>query len=342
MASLLCFIIGLMDNLDPNIPVDLAPQGVYGPAVINAEGEGHLQAFTQDERDDADFRAVVNPQNQLILPAQCTRGEALKFLSSGIPTNEFGLPIYYLRSDMLALDHICALGHTTRDEVDMAAEVLTYSDGYPAFGSGSPFWVKMPHEPLPSYILFQRFLELAEEEGIRLIDSLARMQAVSIEQVKEAYNEFYWAARARAYDLFIVAAEAKRKEAQTRKAERKHYDVAGKLLEDIVARFEDPELIEKMDAKELLDAFETMVKIQRLSLGLTGQNASTINKDVGPASSVEVIMRNLTKNSGLSEASGDSIQTRLGIMMGDQDTAMMMQELIVRATTGNTVNSQST
>lgn len=288
-------------------------------------------AFTQEEIENADFRQVAQPSQLLVLPNNCGRGDALVHMSRTIPSNEYGLPLYYIRSDMLDLPRIIHTGHVPQDVVDSAAELLSYDDGYPTLQSGSPYWSQMPHEPHQTYLLFQRYLDLAETEGIRLIDSLARLEHTPLDQVRQYFQEFYWSSRARAYDLFIVAADAKRREVRTRKTENSHYETAGKFLAQIAGLITEDKLNE-MDAKGLLDALESMVKIQRLSLGLTGQNASTVNRDMSPASSVEVILRQLTKNSGPEQEGAESFQSRLALLMTDEATAMQAQELIVRAT----------
>lgn len=291
---------------------------------------------TPDEYEDADFRQVVQPVRTLILPENSTRGGCIEFLSNSIPTNEYGLPVYYLRSDRLDVDNMLLVGCVNQDEVDAAAEALSYTDGFPQQASSAPFWTQLPHEARPTYILFQEFLDLAEMEGIRLLDTLATQQNIPLETLANYSKEFYWSARARAYDLFLVAAESKKREIRTRKAENLHYDMAGKILDKAVDRFnKEPDLIDKMEPKELFDLMEQMVKIQRLSLGLTGQNASSTNKDLAaPGAAVEMVFRNLTKNVGLGEQSQGALQSRLKLLMADPETAMQAQELIIRATAG--------
>lgn len=304
----------------------------------------NLQDFSGVEVEDADFQAVANPSNTLILPEDSTRGSIIEFISRGIPTNEFGLPVYYIRSDLLDINTIQFRGSLTQDEADMAADALSYQEGFPTFSNGTPFWLQMPHEPRPTYLLFQNYLALDELEGIRLVDSLAQKEHLDVEIIRSHYQEYYWSARARAYDLFIVAAEAKKREALTRKTENKHFQAAGQFLEKVIAKINsDEELINEMDGKELFDLFEQLVKVQRLSLGLTGQNASSTAKELNnPGQTVEFILRNLTKNSGLSGNGAESFQNRLALLMQDENTAMQAQELIIRATSDNIVNSQST
>lgn len=296
---------------------------------------------------DEAFRAVVAAPSQMVtFPLNSTRGDIIRQLSRGIPSNDFGLPVYYYRTDLLDMVSLQTLGRTTQDELDVAVEPLQYNDGYPTFANGAPFWAQMPHEPRPNFILFQRYLELSELEGIRLLDTLAHQEHMELATLLDYSLEYLWSARARAYDLFIVAAEAKRREALTRKTEKGHFNAAEKLLAPLVAKFEDPEFLEKLDTldpKELVDIAETLMKIQRLSLGLTGQNASSTQKDLAtPGSSVEVILKQLTKNSGSQASGGASIMDRLGALMQDEHTALNAQEIIIRATSdGNIVNSTS-
>lgn len=302
-------------------------------AIIDAEYTAVHTAVDQEQQEDNDFHAVAVPGDLLLLPTNCSRGEVISHLSRTIPANEYGLPLFYFRSDLLDLDKAVAYGHISQTESDGAVTPLGYADGFPTLQNGSPFWKRLPHEPQNTYMAFCRFLELAEEEGIRLLDSLAEQESLSIEQLREWSYEFYWSSRARAYDLFIVAADAKRRENRVRKSENRHYNKAGELLEKILLRFENEEdLVNQLSSKDLLDAFEQMVKIQRLSLGLTGANASTINKELSaPATSVEVILRQLTKNVGSGENAEDQAN-RLALLMSDENTALQIQELIVKAT----------
>jgi hypothetical protein len=300
-----------------------------------------LREHSQEEIEDADFRAVVNPSATIVLPQNATRGETIRHLSNTIPSNDYGLPLFYIRSDLIDWTHIDAYGHVSYDQVEAASELLQYHDGYPTVSSGSPFWSQLKHEPQKEHLLFKAFLDLDENDGIRLIDNLAANENLPLQTIREMSLEYYWSARARSYDLFVVAAEAKRREVRTRKTEDSHFTVAGGILQAVVDRVNDePDLIKQMDAKDLFDLFEQMVKVQRLSLGLTGANASTNNGlPMNPGQSVELILRSLTKNVGLSGESQDNLHSRLALLMGDENTALVAQELVIRATTDNVVHS---
>lgn len=298
----------------------------------------HLPVHTDAEIEEADFRQVANPTNIVVLPINATHGEIIQHLSNTIPTNDYGLPLYFIRSDMLDWTQIEAYGHVDYNQIESACELLEYADGFPTLKKGSPFWTQLNHEPYEDHILFKRFLDLDEAEGIRLLDSLALQESVPLERLRETSLTYYWSARARSYDLFVVAAEAKRREVRTRKTEDSHFTLAGGIIETVVARINsEPDLIKKMDAKDLFDLFEQMVKVQRLSLGLTGAQASTNQNMPMAGSSVEVILRQLTKNIGLSGDAQGNIHERLKLLMGNEETALMAQELVIRATTSNQV-----
>ena len=325
-----------MDSLPtPMLPATASSSHIDEAEDIAPPSSSH----TREEVEDADFRQVANPSDIIVLPLNCTHGEAIQHFSRTIPTNEYGLPAYYIRSDFLDWTRIEAYGNISMSHVEAAAEVLSYEEGYPTQKTGSPWWLQLKHEPFDAYLLFQAFLELAEDEGIRLLDTLSIRQQVALERLQDLSKEYYWSARARAYDLFIVAAEAKKREHRTRRMENSHFNVAGGVLDAIIKRVNnEPDLIQKMDPKELFALFEQMVKVQRLSLGLTGQAASsTPQLPMSPGASVEVTLRQLTKNVGLSGQAQESIHDKLKLLMGDESTALMAQELVIKATTGNQV-----
>jgi hypothetical protein len=299
----------------------------------------YLPSHSNEEVEDADFAIAARTNQTIVLPTPRTQGSVIRHLSRTIPTNDYGLPLFYLRGDLIDWTRIESYGHIDQGDVEAAAEALNYDHGYPTQQSGSPFWVQLAHEPHPDYILFKAYIDLAEVEGIRILDTLAAQEQVPLERLQELSLCYYWNTRARAYDLFIVAATAKKREARIRRTEDEHFTIAGGFLDSIVKRINDePDLIAKMEPDALLDMFEKMVKIQRLSLGLTGQAASTNVGMPSAGSTVEVILRQLTQSSGLSGNAQETMADRLALLMGDPATAMKAQELIIRATTDNIVH----
>jgi hypothetical protein len=280
--------------------------------------------------DESEFRA--DPKNDLIiLPEGATRADAVYYASQRIPMNEFGLPTWFYRSDL-----IHDLGHLRQADLDSAAEGLFYPDGYPVTQYGSSFWQQLPHEPFTQFNYFSKFLEQAFILGIRQLDVLSGELGIDLPQLQQVYREFYWSSRARAYDLFITAAEAKKREYRIRSMENDHFIEAGGLLAKLKERFqgENGEWIEELSAKEAIEVMETLVKIQRLSVGLTGQHASSnVGQPGRVGASAEFILRQITKSAGMSDANSDQFQHKLQDLLADPEQGMKLQELIFRVNT---------
>lgn len=279
---------------------------------------------------------VYNPTNlvnRIVVPEGVPRYSVLQTLSQKIPANEYGLPSYFLRHDLLPYD----FGTLTEGDVEAAAEGLFYEEGYPTLSTGTTFWHQLPHETYEDYLLFTRYIEQAEEVGIRQLDLLAVSIHEELTRLQERYHLYYWSARARAHDMFIVAADQKKRYLRTSKMEDKHFNTAAKLLDALMTKFDDPEWIEELNAKEAIEALETLAKIQRLSVGLTGQHASSTSKDQLPAGApVESIMRNITRQAGLSNATQEAFGDRLAALMSNPEDGMAIQATILKVTQSHT------
>lgn len=298
----------------------------FDPAT-NSEESDHLPPPRSNEGElvTVDTGSTIIP-----LPTNASIGNIVQLLSKNVPTNEYGMPVYFIRSDLL---HYHSNPYLTQDDVDAATVGLFYHDGYPTLEDGASFWNQLPHETYDRHLLFTKYLEMAAEYGVRQLDILAVQEGLDTLVVQQLYQEFYWSIRARAYDLFVVAADRKKREIRTRKMENSHYEQAGALLTTLLTKFEDPEWIEELNAKEALEALELLVKVQRLSVGLTGQHASSLPRDALPAgSSTEQVMRQLTRDTGLSNQASDNFKGRLDALLQGDD-GMVLQEAILRFNT---------
>jgi len=278
----------------------------------------------------SDLVTVNWSQNRVILPEGVTKDIAVQILLKTLPRNEYGLPVAYIRSDLLPYD----LEVLTQGDVDNATVKLDYSEGYPTTVKGTLFWSILEHEPPNEFQLFRRFIAQAEEVGIRQLELLAQHEGVDLYKLTVASREFLWSVRAKAHDLFQAAADKKRREFRIRSTENSHFSSAGKLIEQLLPFFNDPEWIQNLSPLEAIESLEKLYKIQRLSLGLTGQNSSSFTAP-GGGETVEVIMRQLVGQGGgngqTSEMSDD-----ITALMADPVFGMKAQELIIRATRGTT------
>lgn len=277
------------------------------------------QALTQSRASSFDTR--------VILPEGATRADAVYLLTQNFPMNEYGLPTHVLRSDLLPYP----LGTCSQYDVDAATMGLVYFEGFPQFENGKAFWEQMVHETYQQFMAFQAFVDQAEEHGIRQMPLLSASTGHDLTLLMQWAKEFYWSVRARAYDIFIVAAELKKREHRIRKMESKHYAATNDMIETLLTKFDDADWIAELNAKEAVEALETLIKVQRQSLGLTGQNSSSVPKDVLPAgASTEAVMRQITRGAGLTQASSDTFQKRLDSLLSDEADGMVVQEAILR------------
>jgi hypothetical protein len=290
----------------------------------------HTQAMSSDAVGDLAHNQLVASGTlipRILLPEGCSKSDAIHILAQRTPQNDFGLPTYFIRGDMLPYD----LGVLTQDDVDVAATGLFYFEGYPTLQNGTSFWNQLPHEPYQAYLLFSKYIDQAEETGIRQIDMLAGITGKDVEELQNLFREFYWQSRARAHDIFIAAAEMKKREFRIRKMENTHYSAAGSLLDKLLEKFKDEAWIEELNAKEAIEALETLAKIQRLSVGLTGQHASSTPKDAPQAgASVENIIRNMTRGAGAEVADTSGFAGRLQALLENPEEGMVVQEAILR------------
>lgn len=286
---------------------------------------------------DLDEVGPLRGSSLIVLPDGMRPSDIIFHLSKKIPTNQYGLPEWFYRSDLLPP----AGSGYTQDDLDACAVGLLYLDGYPTLDDGRAFWTKLPHEPQEAHLLFKRYIAMAEEVGIRQVDQLAEDENVELQVVQSYYREFYWQARARAHDLFITAAESRKRQFRIRKMENTHFDKAEAIMAQLLQRFEDPDWIEELTAKEAIESLEKLVKVQRLSVGLTGQHASSNDRNALPTSaSTEVIFRQLVRGAGLSESSSENFGNKLAALFEEGDEgAMSLQEMVLRM---NTRESQMT
>lgn len=257
-----------------------------------------------------------------------TKGDVIFQMNQYIPQNEFGLPTFFLRGDLLP--H----GQITQEEVDAAAVDLTYYEGYPCLPRGGAFWNQLPHEPQEMFECFVQYLEQAADIGIRQLDLLAVQLGKDLGRIAEASKEFYWSIRARAYDMFIVAAEAKKRQHRVRKMENNHFADSGHLLTKLMDRFsgDNEDWIDELNAKEAIEAMESLIKIQRMSVGLVGQQASSTSKEFGEGDSTETIIRRLAQGSGANASRSDRFASQLQALLDNPEQGELLQQAILTFT----------
>lgn len=307
--------------------------------IIEGEFDFVSREPTQDEVDEQAHKnaAMFNPALQLVLlPENPTPSDAIHVLSKQIPENEYGLPTMFYRVDMLPYE----LGNLTQQDAEACGVPITYEEGYPTFDRGHLFWQQLPGEPYQEFILFQRYLDQAMETGLRQLQMLAMENKVTLAKVHSLAQTYYWRWRARAHDLFEVAADRKRRELRARKIEHSHFGIAEDLLRPLKAKFQDPNFFETLSSKEAVEVLRLLINIQRVSSGLAQNgNAGATNFNPDSAVTPTELMRQITE--GAQTASGGlGLDSNLTALLTDPNFAMEAQALVIRVRHGNVNGGQ--
>jgi len=302
------------------------------------DGLGSQSELTQDEVDEQARQHLMDTSlgfQRILLPEGASRADAIYYISQQIPTNEYQLPTFFYRSDLLPHN----LGSMTQDDVDSAAVTLYYDEGYPTFGKTKAqiFWMQLPHEPLEAYGVFRRYLEQAEDIGLRQLQLLALDENLPLERISSWALEYYWGQRSRAYDLFQVAAERKKREMRVRRTEDKHFKIAESLIQDIqnMIAEQGETFYRNLTPAEALRSLKDLVSIQRISMGehQNGRQQIAGVSDVMAGASGADLMRDLTKNIAQG-SSATGIDSNLRLLMSDPNFAMQAQSLIIQVRRG--------
>jgi hypothetical protein len=282
-----------------------------------------------------------------------SRAEFIKELSALLPTNDYNLPRYIYRSDLL--DHTILLPLTTSSPESPCADAVTnlfgepttpttltpseandilmssivpldYNQGFPALPNGLPFWDKFDHEPANAFTCFANYLSIA---GARTLSECAKLTGESAAVLYEWHNLYYWAFRARAYDMYRAAHQARLREARIFKTEDQHYLAAEGLFTSISNRLNSltEEDWQAIDPDKLVNMLDKVAKLQRLSAGLSSTSGEP-TKSAPTGVSVEVEMRNIAQKSHQAQLSDDSFDSAL--LLSDPDVLNTAQELIIK------------
>lgn len=299
---------------------------------------------------------VLIPTSNVGIARMSPKAQTMKDLCNKIPNNDYGLPEYIYRADLIpALDDL-SLQEST-DYLEMAILELDYSQGFPALTDGEPFWAQLPYEPIEAYKAFIAYLDLPRAPSQRLgtndgsahplgAGDLNKVPVRQLHLLKNIIGEttdklmshcymFYWPQRVRAYDLFIVAIHNKRKEQRLMELEDDHYTTASKFLayaeHTLEEIFTDPDSV-GLKPKEAIDLMVKMIQIQRISVGASPMGATHgkgNNNGIPMHANLEVIMRTIAQQAGI-ENQKDPCEDTTKLLLQDPKALQQAQELIIR------------
>lgn len=274
-----------------------------------------------------------------------SRRELMQQLHDTIPLNEFNLPRYIYRADLL--DHVLIAdaaasaayntlptpttisppeeafepAHNLQSLLDAAIVHIEYVQGYPTFKNGQPLWAQMPHESTDSFSAFCEYLSLP---GVRLLTNLKQAH-VSV--AAEHFQLYYWHFRATAYDMYRQAHHDRMRMQRIMDTEDNHYLEGAKLFSRLSKALEsiDDEVLREMDPEKIVSMLEKAAKLQRISAGLNSQGGAI--PDASPVN-VEVRMKQIAKDNSQQVQIEDTFDSDL--LLANPETLETAQELILK------------
>lgn len=243
-------------------------------------GTTHSQAM-ENLPENVQPQAVVLPALRGInLEHVQSRTDLLRELSTRLPLNEYNLPLYIYRADMLDWESLVAPTVQGSDEQRRQAEALTssivyinYHQGFPTLAKDQPFWRKLEFETKDAFDWFLRFLQL---DGAR---ELTRLEGQHGDLLYEWYNQNYWKYRAQAYDLFTAAHHTRLREKRIFELNDKHYQKGEAIFNKIAAVISDKGNDEwnKLEIPEAVQLMKTIGDFQRKAVEVHAIKGQTTN-----------------------------------------------------------------
>lgn len=249
-----------------------------------------------------------------------TRLDLIKEAARTLPTNEYNLPTYIYRTDLLTLEMV-KFPAMLEGMLDSARVYLDYHHGFPTLGGENPFWAKLPWESDTSFAVFLMYLEL---EGAR---SLHKVTAVAPDLVQQYYHAHYWGHRSLAYDMYQAAHHERLRHQRIFEVEDTHWKASKALFGNISKALEGKELSE-VEPEKLVKMLHTTVQIQRLAAGLPTGGHHKQSEEGPKAPSVEITMRQIAENAGAKPVEVQELD--FSSVYSDPEALKAAQSLIIK------------
>lgn len=217
-----------------------------------------------------------------------------KALTTQIPHNEYGLPMYLLNyselfpkngtEDPTIVKDFDYYADYANNAIAEAIVDLDYDEGYPLFSAnGAPIWEPFQDETRDEYFRTQL------EKYIKMPLAAAQLkdELVTQEQLAPAYMRslryitttqgeletvyahsvfHHWATRAKAYDMYHITAAAKRREYLRYQQEHSQYTASTALLkkaEDLLNQMLDDAVAWEVKPSDVIRLWQLAIKAQR-------------------------------------------------------------------------------
>ncbi len=274
-----------------------------------------------------------------IIPAgpQNTRLGVFKQVALKTPSNDLGLPDVIYRSDVITEDFPNLDLVKQGEMLEAASIVISYREGFPTLPDGTSLWSQLPFESDDHYVAFKKYLEQVDTLGIRRLEVIAQDGTVTQETLTCLFDYYYWSPRCKAYDLFRIAASEKMREQRIMKITDVHFLESEKMLTPLLHYFneldEDGKVkwLQDIEPKDALAALDKLMKIQRVSAGMSAHGGQ--NGEVAPVQgqSLEVRLRQIVKSAEDPLANNNqSGTTDWDILLNNPEAAMQIQDLAIK------------
>lgn len=268
------------------------------------------------------------------LSAITSRPQLLASLTNNIPQNEYNLPRFLYRADLL--DYTLFTQKASEDpqletehyremqeQLDASTVPLEFYEGYPAL-NGSPIWYQLPFEAPTDFALFTKYLEIPGARSLALISNATN--GLTLQDLQELYHLYYWGYRSLAHDTFAIAHFQRLRQQRILNTDNVHFLEAERLLTTLQKQFNEIKWEMVQDPEVYVNLLEKVAKLQRLALGQSATN----DKAQTQTPSLEVIMRTLTAQDPTIARTNSNTQKGAQEILSDPELTDAAQELIIR------------
>jgi hypothetical protein len=289
--------------------------------------------------------ANINPNVPNAIVA--SKGDIFRILNQNIPLNNYHLPDHIYRADLVGQD---VLSLSVKDKalvLESASMPITFDHGYPAINETTPMWEQLPCEPADAYNAYMVYLELPEksqhDNPIRLLPLISTVTKIALKTITDWCHMYYWHWRARAYDLFLIAAHRKQREQRIMSIEGAHFKQADELLQkvqvlanrkldqEINAYADDPDAQTESKLRDIIGMAKELIQIQRISVGLPANGISNINMQLdGPRhTTAGETFKHIAKESAGEDTPGQR-SAEMDTLLANPDDLSAVQELMIK------------
>ena len=287
------------------------------------------QALTSPTNDHPATTPVL--EGEIITTPKESRAEMFSTLCKKIPNTPYGLPTHLYRADLIPEDLNEFDAHKQEQILKKATIEISTREGYPTYQDGTPLWEQMATEDTISHDFFKQYLGQVDLHGVRQLSELPTSTHTKADLVN-LHTYYFWNTRCKAYDLFLTAADQKKRERRILNSTNTDFLEANKLKTQILELFRDPDYVKALEPKDAVAALERVTKMTRIAMGLPAHGLAT-NDEQGPkGQSLEVTLTRIARDAEdptIAAAGGNS---NLQDIVENPELIRLVQQLTLKAT----------